>query len=152
MSSPQRLLALTLLVAACDGTAPTGPLNLVPGGNYTYTAYSAAGDPVLTGTMHLEYGALPALAEPPRGLAGTWSIDWAKGADRSTIVGPQIGSGQIDGQTDETGVKLSFLPNRVDNDVSLTGVARGPEVSGTWTYTTLVGPSQHGRFTLVAMR
>lgn len=153
MSRTQRLLALALLVAACDGTAPSGgPLTLVSGGNYVYTAYGTLGAPLLTGTMHLEYGVLPAFSTPPQGLAGSWEIHWVPGADQTTMVGPQVGSGEITGLTDSSGVKLSFLPNRVDNDVALAGLVSGASVNGTWTYTTLVGPTQHGRFTLVPMR
>lgn len=147
------LLALVLLVAACDSTAPkAGPLVLVSGGNYTYTAYTTLGRPVLQGTVHLEYGVLPALGTPPQGLAGTWEVHWLPGVDQSIQVGPQVGSGQMDGVTDETGVRLAFLPNLVDSGVLLNGLVRGQDVSGTWEYTTIAGPSQTGRFTLVAVR
>jgi len=146
------LLAALLLVAACSTEPSGGPLPIIGNGNYAYTAYGASGVKLLQGTIHLEYGVLPAAATPPRGLAGTYSIDWAPGADHSIVVGPQIGSGQLDGQTDDSGVKLSFLPNEVDSFLSLTGTVFGTSVDGTWSYSTIAGPAQHGRFTLVPIR
>lgn len=143
------LLLGTSLAAACDSTSPTGQLELAPGGNYTYTAYSPSGAKVLQGSVHLEYGMMPALGAPPRALVGTWAIDWVPGADRSTPVGPQVGSGQMDGQTDDSGVKLAFLPNIVDSGAYLTGLVYGSAVSGTWHWSTIAGPSEQGRFTLV---
>lgn len=151
MSKPLTLAALCL-AAACGSTAPSGPLTIISGGNYAYTAYSPTGVPVLEGTVHLEYGMMPAFRDPPRGLVGTWETHWIAGADQSTPVGPQVGNGQLDGETDDNGLQLSFLPNQVDNDVSLTGLVYGAEVSGTWNYSTIAGPSQHGRFTLVPER
>lgn len=148
-----RFLALALLVAACDSTAPSsGPLTIVDGGNYTYTAYSGLSGPVLIGTMHLEWVISPGTAIPPRLLGGTWETHWAPGADTTAQVGPQVGSGTLAGQTDQSGVQLSILPNLVDYGVSLEGLVHGYDVNGTWQYSTIGGPVRGGRFTLAAVR
>ncbi|HET7042292.1 MAG TPA: hypothetical protein VFI13_09740, partial [Gemmatimonadales bacterium] len=147
-------LALLLVGAmACDSTSPTPTrLDLPDGqGDFAYTAYSAGGQPILKGTLHLEYAFTPALSLPPQALGGTWSIHWAPGADSTLQVGPQIGSGTLNGVDDSTGIRLSLLPNLVDEGVGLTGLVYGQEMTGTWTYFTIAGPSEHGRFTAVAV-
>lgn len=147
------MVALALMLAACDSTSPTpNRLQLPDGGqDYLYTAYSPAGFPVLTGTIHLEWGVMPLYA-PPRGIAGTWDIHWIPGADSTLQLGPQIGSGTMDGVDDSSGVQLAFSTNQVDQWVGLDGHAYGLNVTGEWHYSTIAGPSQHGRFTLVAVR
>lgn len=155
MTRTTTLAALALMVAACDSTSPTPTrLNLPNGqGDFAYTAYSAAGEPILKGTLHLEYAMTPLASLPPQALGGTWSIHWVRGADSTLQVGPQVGSGTLDGVDDSTGIHLALNPNLVDEGVGLAGLVYGENLSGTWTYFTMVGPSpsQHGRFTAIAV-
>ena len=147
------LVALALMGAACDSTSPTpNRLNLPSGqGDFAYTAYSAAGQPILRGTLHLEYAMTPAAALPPQALGGTWSVHWVPGADTTLEVGPQVGSGTLDGVDDSTGIHLALNPNLVDEGVGLSGLVYGKNLSGTWNNFTISGPSQHGRFTAIAV-
>ena len=147
------LVALALMVAACDNTSPTpNRLDLPNGqGDFAYTAYSAAGQPILKGTLHIVYAMTPALALPPQALGGTWSIHWANGADTTLQVGPQIGSGTLSGVDDSTGIRLALFPNLIDEGVELSGLVYGRNLTGTWTFSTIGGPQQHGRFTAVAV-
>lgn len=143
-----RLLATLLLIAACDSTGPSGPLVLVPGGNYTYTAYTSAGLPAVAGTIHLQL-AMTTVFAPPQPLGGTWDTHWIPGADTTAVMGPQVGSGSLSGQTDPDGVQLSFEPYLIDFGVVLDGDVRGDEVRGTWTLVDGPRGTVHGRFTLV---
>lgn len=146
-------VALALLLAGCGSTGPTpNRLDLPNGeGDFAYTAYSPAGQPILRGTLHLEYARTPLASRPPQALGGTWSIHWAPGADTTLQVGPQVGTGSLAGVDDSTGIHLSLSPNLVDDEVGLAGLVFGEDLSGTWTYSTIAGPYQHGRFTAVAL-
>ena len=153
MTRTTTLAALALMVAACDSTSPTPNRLIFPNGkrDFAYTAYSATGEPILNGTLHLEYAMTPLATLPPQALGGTWSIHWAPGADTTLRVGPQVGSGTMDGVDDSSGVRLSFIPNLVDEGVGLDGHAYGRNFSGTWNYFTITGPTGHGRFTAIAL-
>lgn len=151
----RHLLVLQLLATAgCYSGGPASdPLLIAGRGNYTYVAYGANGAPILEGTLHLEWAdTLVADDGPGRPFGGSWEIRWAEGADQTLQVGPQVGSGDLDGWSDEDGVRVSFNPAMMDNNVFLDGVVHGGEITGTWTYSTIAGPDQEGRFTAVGGR
>lgn len=139
---------LGLLVACQDGS---DPLVLTSGGNYTYEAYSPVGLKVLQGTIHLEW---PSMDEEriDQPIVGTWSIDWVPGADHSVQVGPQVGSGFLEGRVNEDGLVLNLNPEQRDDNVWLHAEVHGNTIIGAWAWSTIAGPTTNGRFTAVPGR
>jgi hypothetical protein len=149
MSKPISLALLLLLVAACDTTAPTsGQLRLNSEDTFHYTATSGLGRPLLVGTLTLAWANTDTTM--PRGITGTWAIDWAPGADRSVHVGSQVGTGEISGVATETGVTFDLNPGYVDDNVILRARVEGTRLIGDWTWATITGPGVKGEFTASA--
>jgi hypothetical protein len=148
----KHLLAFGLgLVAGC-GNDGTDPLVLQGGGNYTYEAYSPSGTRVLQGIVHLEwvYTADGRIADEP--LTGTWQIGWVPGAPQDLKVGPQVGSGTLEGFFGDDGLELDLNPMNNDDNVYLHAVVDGNTIQGSWIWSTLAGPTTQGRFTAVPGR
>ena len=138
------LLVSTL--AGCDGD-PSDPLVLDPGGTYyLYEAYAPTGAKVLSGVIHLQWPDVT-IERADRNLMGTWTITWVAGADTTLQVGPQVGSGTLDGTAGDEGVVLSLNPAMMDSNVFLHAIVDGNTIRGTWTWSTVAGPTIEGRFT-----
>jgi hypothetical protein len=135
-TSPLQPLAQRLAgcpVGAAGGGQPAS-------GRYAYGACDEQGRLALLGHLDLVIDATGA-------IAGTWEIEWAPGADRSTEVGPQVGSGELEGWLDGADATLHLNPGWADNNVRLTGTWHGGGGGGFWSYSTLTGPRSSGSFT-----
>lgn len=129
------ILASILLLTACeDGfVAPRDGEEQT----WEYTAYSAAGAPVVSGTFRVR-------AEG-RDFMGTWSTALLQ---PSASVGPQVGTGELRGTWDVEGQSIFFdlNPGWADNNVFLVGKPIGDALSGTWSHSTLLGNVAEGTF------
>jgi hypothetical protein len=145
----RRLFGLTALLAialaACGDSDRSEPIDLEGERTYTYTAFAENGTRLLVGTivLHPRY----TRADFEQEIEGTWNIGWAPGADTTTIVGPQVGSGALVGMATEDGIVL-FLPQfTTDNTVQLSGIVRNNEFRGDWSYSSIAGTVSRGEFT-----
>lgn len=139
------LFSFALLLAACGDYDRSEPIDLEGERTYTYTAFAEDGTRLLVGTivLHPRY----TRADFEQEIEGHWAIGWAPGADTTSLVGPQVGSGGLAGMATEEGITL-FLPQiGIDNSVQLTGIVRNNEFSGEWSYSTIAGPAARGEFT-----
>ena len=142
----RRLSALTALLAfalaSCDDYDRSEPIDLEGERTYSYTAYAEDGTRLLVGTivLHPRY----TRANFEQEIEGEWMIRWAPGADTTSLVGPQVGSGPLAGIATEDGIILHLPPISVDNTVQLTGIVRNNEFSGEWSYSTIAGPAARG--------
>jgi hypothetical protein len=130
------LLPLVLLMAC--SSAPGDFAALRPGG-FHYSAESATGQPLLTGRLQLDFA-------DDSTFTGTWNIEWIPGADTTTPVGPQVGSGELVGLRHGTTLLIQLNPTNADHNVALQAVPRGDGYSGTWEWSTFSGPRSSGRF------
>jgi hypothetical protein len=136
--STSRLLLIGL-AGACstDGVGLRGPLR---SGEVHYSAMSARGTPLLVGSLRL-------LAHDDSSVTGTWVINWVAGADTTTPVGPQVGSGTLSGrQYGDGSVALNLNPLYADNNVVLSAAVTTAGLSGQWTWSGIAGPITNGRF------
>lgn len=136
---------LAVALAACGDYDRSEPIDLDPERTYTYTAFAEDGTRLLVGTMvlHPRY----TRADFEQEIEGHWTIGWAPGADTTSLVGPQVGSGSLAGTATEDGITL-FLPQfTTDNSVQLSGVVRDNQFRGEWAYTSIAGPVARGEFT-----
>jgi hypothetical protein len=137
------LAALGLGLAAC-GTEASSPTPLPSAkrsdsGSLYYVATTPSGEPLLTGQLNITI-----LADST--IVGTWSIQWAPGADRTIEVGDQIGLGTLEGRQSDGRLSISLNPGYRDNNVDLLGIPDGKGFSGTWVWSTFAGPRTQGRF------
>jgi hypothetical protein len=140
-------LAFILATAvACSGSPATpltadlgepGPAHL--SGAYTYTAFDDRGGVLLVGRLVVEQ-------RPDSVLVGTWEIGWAPGADTSTEVGPQVGTGKLYGSVQNGRPSVDLNPGWADNNVFLVGESGHREITGEWSWSTFTGPRTGGAF------
>jgi hypothetical protein len=83
-------------------------------------------------------------------ISGSWAITWAPGADTTTVVGPQVGSGALAGEIAGGEARIGLNPGWADNNVDLLAAEqRTPDrIVGEWSHTTLIGPIAQERFEL----
>jgi hypothetical protein len=134
-----------MLIAACGDYDRSEPIDLEGERTYTYTAFAEDGTRLLVGTivLHPRYSRLDFEQE----IEGSWTIGWAPGADTTSLVGPQVGSGVLAGVATEEGITLYLPQITTDSSVQLSGTVRNNEFRGEWSYTTIAGPVARGEFT-----
>ena len=130
-----------LAVVACryEGPVPIQDNSLVDG-SLVYEALSPAGRLLVRGRLNIEI-------LPDSSIVGTWTADWAPGADTTVEVGDQIGTGTLRGRQTAEGGYIDMNPGYADNNVILLPTATDRGFTGTWYWSTIAGPRTQGRFT-----
>lgn len=134
-------LVCALAAAACSGDPVAPRASLSTDRALRYEAYSDQLRLLLVGSLEL-------VVHGDSTVSGNWTIGWAPGVDSTTRVGPQVGSGALQGRVlPDTSVWLNLNPGFVDYNVLLSGAATVKGLSGRWGYSTIAGEQGHGRFT-----
>ena len=130
-----------LAVGACstDGSN-SAPDGVIVAGSLRYQATTLAGEPLVRGRMSID-------VLPDSAIVGTWSAEWAPGADRTVEVGDQIGNGTLVGRQTEEGAYIDLNPGYADNNVILLPIRTEGGFTGTWYWSTITGPRTQGKFT-----
>ena len=135
------LLPLLPLMAGCDGQV------LGVDKTYHYQGFDEAGNVLVVGTLHLEYGHSGDSRYPVE-IRGTWNFE--QHLDGEHHLGPQIGKGDLEGSMRPDGqFWIGLNPGVADNNVNLTGHfvgGRYGDFEGDWAYSTLFGVAGQGRF------
>jgi hypothetical protein len=125
----RKILLLAALLASCEGgfTAPRDGEEQT----WEYTAYSAAGAPVVSGTF--------VIRAEGRDFTGTWATALLQ---PNANVGPQVGTGELRGSWDIEAVHLlrhepglggqQRLPHRQPIGDALSGIGAIRHYSGMW--------------------
>ena len=140
-------LALAVLAAvACryEGSVPIQDNSMVDG-SLAYEASSLAGKPLIRGRLNIDI-------LPDSTIVGTWTANWAPGADTTVEVGDQVGSGTLRGRQTAEGGYIDLNPGYADNNVILLPTATDRGFTGTWYWSTMTGPRTEGRFTALRDR
>jgi hypothetical protein len=125
------LAASSFVVIGC-----TAREDIESGDRFTYEAFDASGAAVVRGTLTfttLEAGA----------VEGEWQLVAVGGTGD---LGPQIGEGRFAGDLEAGELTLDLNPGIADNNVFLNGVVEGSRITGRWSYSTLLGEINGGRF------
>ena len=141
MNHPVRNSALAAAVALVACSDNTGTDDAWRSGTYRYSAQDAAGRTVLRGQLQLAF-------TNDSTISGTWMIAWVPGADTTSEVGPQVGSGTVTGVDRADALLLTLTPSSADNNVDLLGVGKPAVLAGEWVWTAFTGPRARGPFTL----
>ncbi len=136
---PISLAAAAALLAACGTGSSAFELG---DGELRYRATTETGRPLLEGSLSLTF-------PTDSTVTGTWQIRWSAGADTTSPVGPQVGTGTLIGTRRADTLLLELNPGYFDNNVSLRGVATGEGLKGNWTWATIAGPFTSGPFSAV---
>ena len=130
-----------LAVCACQTEGPESVQDRgMVDGSLRYEATSLAGRPLIRGRLNIDI-------LPDSSIVGTWTADWAPGADRTVEVGDQIGSGTLQGRQTAEGGYIDLNPGYADNNVILHPTPADRGFTGTWYWSTIAGPRTLGRFT-----
>jgi len=137
-------LALSLLSARCwdDVTGLSGPdfpESTLQGSakSYTYCAFDTFGTALVRGVMFL------AIDDSDR-VTGLW--DLRRIGTGPTMIGPQVGTGRLEGFREGATIWMNLNPQYADNNVMLFGTIRGSGIYGTWEYIGFPGVLSRGRF------
>ncbi len=128
-------LSLSTVFVGCDAPDPFSAED--PSGTYGYLAQKGGAD-VVAGTVRL-------FMEVDSSINGTWDLQRVPGSDSGLAVGPQLGTGTLQGRRTASGLWLDLNPGWADNNVFL---ALFPQQSnalgGTWDHSTIIGPVTGG--------
>jgi hypothetical protein len=133
------VLTLFLSFVACTdkGDPPVGSLQ--PGGvpeTYRYKAYNSEGDLAVNGTMTLA-------VIDTTSISGTWSFVAVLPSEK---IGPQVGTGRLEGRLQKSSISINLNPGWADNNVFLQGTVSSDRISGRWMWSTFIGPTAEGTF------
>jgi hypothetical protein len=142
----KRSISTVLLAIQVGPSCSSLPSELEPfDGDFSYTAFDDEGTRVLDGTLRLE-------VRSNGSLSGSWEIKRVAGTDPETVVGPQVGEGELVGSIEEGQLIVNLNPGFADNNVGLVGVVEDQAIMGTWSYVTFAGPTAGGDFTAEKLR
>ena len=138
------LVAPLAIGSACSGgpAAAGSPGDPAAGdlqGPYRYLAYDSNSALLLTGQLRI-------VPLDDSTLGGTWEIHWAAGADTTRPVGPQVGTGLLQGSRIGARWHLTLTPGWADNNVDLMAEARAGALMGAWVHSIITGPHAGGSF------
>ena len=142
------LLLATLVGCVGDGDVLVPP-DATPEGAMVYAAFDDDGDPVVAGWILLEVASAP---EPgsPASVRGVWDLHTVGFAGR---VGPQVGSGTLEGYLRGSELYVDFDPGSAVGTVIAEGILVGSgdplggiRWSGRWHWNTLEGIERSGSF------
>jgi len=127
-------IIFTIFLSCNEDTSLTGP---VSSGRYEYTAYDSSGDLVVTGWIFLD-------TDNPSKIEGLWNLKAFGSADN---IGPQTGSGELQGKLEHDKISINLNPEFIDNNVCLVGSVEGKSFIGLWQWISYSGVTNEGAFT-----
>lgn len=137
---PILAVVAVLTIGACNTGESDAIAERVIVAGLRYEATTLGGEPLIRGRMRID-------VLPDSTIVGTWSAEWAPGADTTVQVGDQIGSGSLRGKQTEAGTYIDLNPGYADNNVILQPVPVERGFTGTWYWSSIAGPQTYGRFT-----
>ncbi len=80
-----------------------------------------------------------------------WILIWAfEKYGPADEIGPQIGTGRLEGYLEDKTFHINLHPGWADNNVLLTGKIENETIFGTWSWVTFVGSRTEGPFEAIA--
>jgi hypothetical protein len=138
------VLALSCSLVSCTDNGDPLVSDLQPGFpvNYDYRGFDAKGSLVVAGTMSMT-------ATDTTSVSGTWAFEGVSLVDK---IGPQVGSGRLVGNIQQTTISINLNPGWADNNVLLFGTIGSRRITGRWTWVTFAGPTTEGTFEAIKGR
>jgi hypothetical protein len=108
---------------------------------YLYKGFDTNGTLVVEGVLNFKH-------TNTNRVEGDWKLHEVKPKKIKTL-GPQLGSGKLVGQMDESKIDLNLNPGWFDNNVRLNGRVTATNLSGEWGYYGFAGKMIGGKFEAV---
>ena len=138
------LLALILTFWRCDENPAAVPdpvsgrvLMRVSGQVYRYSAFDSFGNEVVRGVLVV-------VIDDAHRVSGRW--DLRQTDPEAIMIGPQVGSGTLEGMINGKKIWLNLNPENADNNVILSGTYCGRGVWGIWEFVGFPGVLNSGTF------
>ena len=129
------MVCLSLLFYFCDKDNCLNGIK-IPDGAFAYTGFDSTGVKIVRGWIKFDF-------DDSTTILGEWELD--KIGDPQNI-GPQVGSGQLVGNVQNSQLYLNLNPQYVDNNVILTCPYDDQKLAGKWTYSGFPGVINYGSF------
>lgn len=107
-----------------------------PLGTYQYTGFDKNGTKIVTGELRIT-------AREGNKIRGEWRL---RQIGKPEKIGPQIGTGALEGEIADQQIRINLNPQMADNNVDLTGKVAAALIVGTWSYSGFAGEINHGSF------
>lgn len=133
------LASLTTCIGGLDQLLPDEP-PVWMGATFDYVSWGLPETPLLQGVLKIT-------SVESTTFAGTWEIHWGPGADTSTFVGPQVGTGTLKGVFADGRVGVDLTRGDSSGSVRLLAVPDELGWHGRWGYFPAAGPRTGGAFT-----
>ena len=108
-------------------------------GTYEYTAYFAKSLVICAN------GSMEMTIATDSTITGSWDISAADGFSEKEI-GPQIGTGKLEGSIKAGKIFINLNPEWADNNILLNADYSKDQFGGSWVWSTFRGPSASGGF------
>lgn len=125
------VLLATVFIVSCSDDDPSTQT-----GTYRYTAF-LEGSPVVEGLLQLDEVSTTR-------VSGRW--EFARIGSSTIQVGPQVGTGTLEGSFDGAVLNINLNPGVADNNVFLTGTFQGDTIRGDWSFSGFPGVISQGTF------
>jgi hypothetical protein len=114
------------------------PVGLEPGppGSFSYQSYDTLGNLIVDGWIDFE------LTDSER-IEGSWQLN---NLSHREDIGPQYGSGRLNGTLTDSAISLNLNPQYADHNVYLDGIIKDNVIEGRWIWSTFIGPTNWGAF------
>lgn len=125
---------IAMVCASCmDSTTPSSVSS-----RFSYSGRDSIGLVCVIGWITIEHSSATS-------YNGKWELDTLPGVAHGDV-GPQVGAGNWAGALTGNILHAGLNPLNADYNVDLSGVYADSIYSGTWTYSTLHGVTNHGTF------
>jgi hypothetical protein len=108
---------------------------------YLYKGFDTNGNLVVEGVLNLTVGAT-------NRVQGDWRLQEVKPSKLKKL-GPQTGSGKVEGEIKQDRINLDLNPGWADNNIILNGRVTTTNILGTWGYYGFAGELAGGKFEAV---
>jgi hypothetical protein len=130
------ILLLFLHFISCKTDNSILGLGLGPPGSYTYQAYDSTENLIVTGWFSLVF-------IDSNKVEGSWHLN---NLDNRLDIGLQEGDGDLLGFIDNSMITINLNPQFADHNVYLNGSFTEELIEGSWTWSTIRGPTNWGPF------
>ena len=138
------MMVLSCYVAACSSPKPATQVKPFPVGDYQYIGFDSRGTKIVEGQLSITSVESKRInSVDTLEIKGNWQLN--KIGDPQKI-GPQVGTGQLDGSIVNGEVRIDLNPNMNDNNVNLTGTIENGRFRGKWSFSGFAGILNQGTF------
>lgn len=127
------LILLLIFCVGCNNNDESIGLS----GTYNYSGYNADDVLIISGTLDLN-------VSDSTHVTGTWQLNQVNDENN---VGPQTGTGNLEGGFNNDVLMLDLNPGWADNNVFLIGKFEAGNFNGAWEYSGFAGAINQGYFT-----